>query len=117
MLPTVIFYTAGKNKHAKMVGKFDVQTIIDQSDKFMNGKLPVFLPKTNQRDILIKDIDCSAQVMLADAYDGFDDILAEILAEEEAARQAKQDEEEDDTKTKPKKKKKGGKKGKKKEDL
>ena len=51
-----------------------------------------------------------------DADDGFDDILAEILAEEEAAKQKLN--EEGDYKSKQAKKKKGkGKKNQKKEDL
>jgi hypothetical protein len=45
MTPTIVFYTANKNKHATMIGKFDVTTITEQSNAFMNGKLPVFLPK------------------------------------------------------------------------
>lgn len=117
MIPSVVFYTAGKNKHATMIGKFDVKTIAEQSDLFMQGKLPVFLPKIDQRDIVIKDVDCAAQVVAQDEDDGFDDILAEILAEEEAARLANQ-ENVAEAPSKPKKKKKGGKKGKKnKEDL
>lgn len=37
MTPTVVFYTTGKNKHTTMIGKFDYKTVIEQSDKFMQG--------------------------------------------------------------------------------
>lgn len=59
MTPTVVFYTAGKNKHTTMIGKFDHKTVVEQSDLFVTGKLPVFKPKIDLRDIIIKDIDCS----------------------------------------------------------
>ncbi len=113
MTPTVVFYTAAKNKHTTMIGKFDYKSISEQSDKFMQGKLPVFNPKVDKRDIVIQDVDCAALQQAQDADDGFDDILAEILAEEQAAKQKS---EEDDYKSKQAKKKKN-KKGKKKEDL
>lgn len=112
MTPTVVFYTAAKNKHTTMIGKFDYKSIMEQSDKFMQGKLPVFKPKVDKRDIVIQDVNCAALQLAQDADDGFDDILAEILAEEEAAKQTQQD----DYKSKQAKKKKA-KKGKKKEDL
>ncbi len=53
MTPTVVFYTAAKNKHTTMIGKFDYKSISEQSDKFMQGKLPVFNPKVDKRDIVI----------------------------------------------------------------
>ena len=53
MTPTVVFYTAGKNKHTTMIGKFDYKTVLEQSDKFMQGQLPVFKPKVDKRDIVI----------------------------------------------------------------
>lgn len=59
MTPTVVFYTAGKNKHTTMIGKFDHKTVVEQSDLFVTGKLPVFKPEIDLRDIIIKDIDCS----------------------------------------------------------
>jgi hypothetical protein len=53
MVPTMVFYAAGKNKHTTMIGKFDFKTVSEQSDKFMNGELPVFKPKVDKRDIII----------------------------------------------------------------
>ena len=53
MIPSVVFYTAGKNKHTTMIGKFDYKTIVENADKFMNGELPVFKPKVDKRDIVI----------------------------------------------------------------
>ena len=53
MIPSVVFYTASKNKHTTMIGKFDYKTIVENADKFMNGELPVFKPKVDKRDIVI----------------------------------------------------------------
>jgi hypothetical protein len=53
MTPTVVFYTAAKNKHTTMIGKFDYKSISEQNDKFMQGKLPVFNPKVDKQDIVI----------------------------------------------------------------
>jgi len=104
MIPSVVYYTAGKNKHTTMIGKFDYKTVADQSDKFMAGELPVFKPKVDKRDIIIEEKDCEAPAPAAAIDDGFDEILAEILAEEEAQKLKLEEEFEYKSKQKGKKK-------------
>ena len=113
MIPSLVFYTANKNKHTTMIGKFDYSTVMEQSDLFLNGKLPVFKPKVDKRDIIIEEKDCSLDQQAPAEDDGFDDILAEILKEEAAKAAAAEDFDEKPSRTK----KKAQKKSKKKEDL
>lgn len=112
-IPSVVFYTANKNKHTTMIGKFDYPTVIEQSNSFTSGKLPVFKPKVDKRDIIIEEKDCSLEQQAPTEDDGFDDILAEILKEEAAKAAAAEDSDVKPSKTK----KKSHKKSKKKEDL
>ena len=106
MIPSLVFYTANKNKHTTMIGKFDYSTVMEQSDLFLNGKLPVFKPKVDKRDIIIEEKDCSLDQQAPAEDDGFDDILAEILKEEAAKAAAAEDFDEKPSKTKKKAQKK-----------
>lgn len=112
-IPSVVFYTANKNKHTTMIGKFDYPTVVEQSDLFTTGKLPVFKPKVDKRDIIIEEKNCALEQQAPTEDDGFDDILAEILKEEAEKAAAAENSDVKSNKTK----KKQQKKSKKKEDL
>jgi hypothetical protein len=63
MLPSVVFYYPSQHYYAKLIGKFDVETIVDHHDKMTKGKLSTWTPNTeyskSKKDLKIDDtLDC-----------------------------------------------------------
>lgn len=50
-LPTIAFYYPEKENYGKLIGAFDRDTILDQQNKFLKGKLAMF--KQVQHDLII----------------------------------------------------------------
>ena len=94
------------------MGKFTYNFIEQTSKNFLEGKHYEFKPDVRKEKIIIQEKDCEAVEAPAAVDDGFDEILAEILAEEEAAKQKL--DEDVAYKNKGTKAKKGGQKKKKK---
>jgi len=118
--PTVVFYNPSAHRHEQSIGKFTTEEIAHYEHRFVNGRLRTRDTPTPQEDIQFTKKDCQAAAFEANESDeGFDEILAEILAEEEQRKKDAEEEElrypkkETNKKQKKKKKKKDKKKNKK----
>jgi len=83
--PTVVYYNPQHHKHEFTIGKFTKKSLAESELQFVRGKLSLRDTPTKQEDIQLRQKDCQAGLFDdGNASDeGFDDILAEILAEEE----------------------------------
>ena len=89
-IPSVAFYYPERELQAKLIGKFDTETIESHQDKFLKGKLATWAPKTSHGNMLTESVNCQAQTtdfsMSEEDRLLEEEILREIM-EEEAERE------------------------------
>ena len=61
-MPTIVFYYPEKEKQANLIGQFEKETIADHKDRYLKGKLPSWKTKTELKNMVIEEKDCSLPI-------------------------------------------------------
>jgi hypothetical protein len=88
-VPSVVYYYPEKSLQANLIGKFDQETIEEQSDNFLRGKLASW---ANKNEIVMESKDCQLAELDSEQDEADkaleEEILREIMEEEAAKKSA-----------------------------